>query len=231
MRYKNNLKNRLSARHYTCAEAIDYTNKKILDIGCGNGAFEYLVADKAKEIVGVEVKDEDLFVARKECEMLSNVNFIEADIVNDGFPANSSDVVTLFDVIEHLPRDSEPEALVKIYKILKPRGRVVISTPLQNLTRFFDPAWYLKPRHRHYSKEQLVELLIDAGFQIEKIYTRGGFFEMFSMFLFYPFKWIFGLEIPFKKFFDKKREEEYKVDDGYVTLFIVAKKVEAIRKI
>ncbi len=222
MKYRNNLKQRLSARHYACAEAIDYTGKKILNLGCGNGAFEYLTAKAAREIVGVEVKDEDLFAAKNECAHLKNVNFVEANILEDNFPETSCDVVTMFDVIEHIPKGTEPEVLKKIYKMLKYNGKVVISTPLENKTKFFDPAWYLKPRHRHYTKEHLVELLVDAGFQIEKIYTRGGFFEMASMFLFYPFKWILNMEIPGKKWFDKKREEEYKKDDGYVTLFVVA---------
>lgn len=222
MKYRNNLKQRLSARHYACAEAINYTDKIILNVGCGNGAFEYLVADKAREIVGLDIKDEDLFAAREECKDLTNVNFAELNLLEKNFPENSCDVVTMFDVIEHLSEGKEPEVLKKINKSLKSKGQIVISTPLQNLTRFFDPAWYLRPRHRHYTKEQIVELLVEAGFKVEKIYSRGGFFEMASMFLFYPFKWILNMEIPAKKWWDKKREIEYKKDGGYVTLFVIA---------
>ncbi len=224
MKFSENLSQRLSGRHYACASAIDYSNKKILNIGCGNGAFEFLTAHKAKEIVGVDIKYEDVLQAKEECAGLSNVNFVQANILEDDFPEKSSDIVVFFDAIEHLPKESEPRALKKINKILKPHGQIIISTPLDNITKFFDPAWYIKPQHRHYSKEQLVELLIDSGFEIEKIYTRGGFFEMASMLIFYPFKWFLNMEIPFKKFFDKKRDEEYKKDDGYVTLFVVASK-------
>ncbi len=224
MKFRNNLKQRLSGRHYACAKAINYLDKKILNIGCGNGAFEYLVAGKAKEIVGVEIKDEDLFVANKECKGIQNVNFVEANILEDGFPETVCDVVTMFDVIEHIPKGTEPFVLERLNRMLKPGGQIVISTPLENKTKFLDPAWYLRPRHRHYSKEQLAELLINAGFEVEKIYTRGGFFEMASMFFFYPFKWCLNMEIPFKKFWDKKREKEYEKDEGYVTLFIIGRK-------
>ena len=159
MKYRNNLKQRLSGRHYACADAIDYRGKKIINLGCGNGAFEFLVADKAKEIVGVEIKDEDLFTAREECKTFGNVNFVEANILEDNFPEEQiCDVVTMFDVIEHVPKDTEPFVLGRIHKMLRPRGQVVISTPLENKTKFFDPAWYLKPKHRHYTKEQLVEM-------------------------------------------------------------------------
>lgn len=225
MKFRNNLSQRLSARHYACAEAIDYTNKSILNVGCGNGAFEFLTAHKAREIVGVDIRYEDVFVAKKECAGLKKVDFVKANILKDDFPETSSDVVSMFDVIEHVPKNTESVVLRKINNILKPNGRVVISTPLENKTKFFDPAWYLKPRHRHYTEEQLVELLSDAGFEIEKIYTRGGFFEMASMFLFYPFKWLLNMEIPYKKWWDKKRTEEYKKDGGYVTLFIIGRKV------
>ena len=224
MKFRNTLAQRLSGRHYACASAIDYSNKKILNIGCGNGAFEFLTAHKAREIVGVDVKYEDILQAKEECGGLKNVNFVRANILEDGFPESSCDVVTMFDVIEHIPKQTEPFVLERIHGMLKIGGQVIISTPLENATKYFDPAWYLKPRHRHYTKEQLVELLVDAGFKVEKIYTRGGFFEMASMFLFYPFKWFLNMEVPFKKFFDRKREEEYKKDDGYVTLFVVASK-------
>jgi len=224
MKFCNTLKQRLSGRHYACAEAIDYTEKKILNVGCGNGAFEFLTAYKVKEIVGVDVKYEDILQAKEECRGLKNVNFVRASILEDDFPENSCDVVTMFDVIEHIPEDTEPEAMRKMNKMLKSNGQIVVSTPLENVTKYFDPAWYLKPRHRHYTKEQLVELLVAAGFKIEKIYIRGGFFEMASMLLFYPFKWILNMEIPFKRFFDRKRDEEYKKDNGYVTLFVVGRK-------
>jgi len=222
MRYSLNLKQRLSGRHYACAEAIDYTGKKVLNIGCGNGTFEYLAANKAKEIVGIDIKYEDILQAKEEYAKFKNVNFVEFNLLEKDLPENSADVVTMFDVIEHLPKDSEPEILKKIYKILKENGQIVISTPLENFTKYLDPAWYFG--HRHYTKEQLVELLVDAGFEVEKIYTRGGIYEMLSMLLFYPFKWILNLEIPVKRWWDEKRKKEYEVDNGYNTLFIIARK-------
>ena len=225
MKFRNKLSQRLSGRHFACAEAINYSDKKILNIGCNNGIFEFLIAGDIKEVVGVDIKYTNIFQAKEECKGLNNVNFVKVNFLEKNLPKNFVDVVTLFDVIEHLPKGTEPLALVKINKMLKPRGQVIISTPLENKTKYLDPAWYLRPRHRHYAKEQLAELLIDAGFEVEKIYTRGGFYEMFSMLLFYPFKWFLNMEIPFKKFFDKKREDEYKVDDGYVTLFMIATKI------
>lgn len=221
-KFNNSIKQRLSGRHYACAEAIDYSYKKVLNIGCGNGSFEYLTADKAKEIVGVDIKYEDILQAKEECKDFKNVNFVEMNILENDIPAISADVVTLFDVIEHIKKGTELNALKKIYKMLKSNGQVVISTPLENFTKYLDPAWYFG--HRHYTEEQMVELLVNAGFEVDKSYFNGGFFEILSMLLFYPCKWILNIEIPFKKFFDRKRLEEYKRDNGYVTLFIIGRK-------
>ena len=224
MKFNNSIKQRLSGRHFACAEVIDYTNKLVINIGCGNGIFEFLVADRVREVVGIDIKYEDILQAKEECKGLKNVNFVETNVLENEFLEDSCDVVTMFDVIEHVPKNTEPKALKKINKMLKSNGQVVISTPLNNFTKYLDPAWYLYPRHRHYSREQIVELLTDAGFEIEQIYVRGGFYEMVSMLLFYPFKHFLNLEIPFKKFFDRKRLEEYRWDWGFVTLFVVGVK-------
>ena len=176
-----------------------------------------MVADRAREVVGIDIKYEDILQAKEECKNLKNVNFVEANILKDSFPKSSSDIVTLFDVIEHIPKGTELDALKKIYNILKANGQIVISTPFIGISKYLDPAWYFG--HRHYSREQMVELLVDAGFEIKDIYIHGGFYEMMSMLLFYPFKHILNLETPFKKFFDRKRMEEYQ-KKGYVTLFI-----------
>ena len=226
MKFNNKIKVRLSGRHFACAEAIDYTDKKILNIGCGNGSFEFLVADKAKEIVGVDIKYEDILQAKKECKDFKNVNFVETNILKNNMPKSSADIVAFFDAIEHIPKGTERKALEKIYNILKSNGQVVISTPLNNFTKYLDPAWYFG--HRHYTKEQIVEFLVDVGFEVEKIYTCGGFYEMISMLLFYPFKHILNMEIPFKKFFDKKRLEEYQKSNGYVTLFVIGRKNKSL---
>lgn len=224
MKYSNKINQRISGRHYACAEAVDYKNKKILNIGCNNGIFEFLIFKKAKEIVGVDIKDEDLAQAKKECAGIQNVNFVKANIVEDNFPLSSADIVVFSDVIEHIPKGTELKVLKKIHNILKPNGQVIISTPLDNKTKYLDLAWYLYPRHRHYTKEKMVELLVEAGFEIKDIYTRGGFYEMVSMIFFYPFRHILNLEIPFKNWWDRKRKKEYKKDDGCVTLFVVATK-------
>ena len=57
-----------------------------------------------------------------------NLNFVTADL-SDKFPfeENSFDLVIAFDIIEHMPNDTE--FLKRIHAILKKRGKLIIQTP------------------------------------------------------------------------------------------------------
>ncbi|MEN7982692.1 MAG: methyltransferase domain-containing protein, partial [Nanoarchaeota archaeon] len=139
------------------------------------------------------------------------------------FKKNYFDVIVMFDVIEHIPKNTEKKALKEINRILKKDGKLLITTPANNFSNFFDPAWYFG--HRHYSKKQMMNIFKNSDFKIEKMKIKGGFWETFNMILFYPSKWFFNMEVPFKNWFDKKRDEEYlKNKESFVTLFVWSKK-------
>jgi SAM-dependent methyltransferase len=222
MKFKTDFKNRFTGRHKACLNIAEYKNKKILDIGCSYGWFEKNIAIQAKEIVGIDLNKEDLKIAKKECQS-KKVKFNFGSALNlKNIKKDYFDVVVMFDVIEHLPKNSEPLALKEIKRVIKKNGKLIISTPLDNFSKFLDPAWYFG--HRHYSEEKIRKILENKGFRIEKVEKLGGFWEVFSMLLFYPCKWIFNSEIPFKNIFDIKRDEEYLNKKGFSTLFVVVKK-------
>jgi len=89
------------------------------------------------------------------------------------FQEESFPACTFTDVIEHLPVGSEQRALSEIYRVLKPGGWVLITTPnsAMGLT-FTDPFWWLRG-HRHYSRGQLVGLLRGVGFVVDGAWTTG----------------------------------------------------------
>jgi len=223
MKFKISIEQRLSGRHKACLSMINFKDKRILDIGCSYGWFEKKVGKKAKEIVGIDLNEKDLKIAKKECKE-KNCGFEKGSALNlKKFKRNYFDIVVMFDVIEHIPKGTEKKCLKEIKKILKKNGKLLLTTPANNLSKFLDLAWYFG--HRHYSCKKLKNLLTDSGFVVGKIEIKGGFWEIFSMLLFYPCKWIFNSEIPYKKFFDKKRDEEYlKKDEGFITMFVWGRK-------
>lgn len=87
-------------------------------------------------------------------------------------------IVVFSEVIEHLPRGTELQALHEIHRVLMHSGVAVLSTP--NAEGFWgklywlaDPAFWLID-HRHYREPHLRRLISETGFKIEQMMIRGG---------------------------------------------------------
>jgi 2-polyprenyl-3-methyl-5-hydroxy-6-metoxy-1,4-benzoquinol methylase len=98
-------------------------SNKLLDVGCGQGNFLKLARDYGWRVNGVEL-------ARSACEY-GKVNF-NLDILNTGieeahFKENSFDVITLWNVLDHLRNPLE--MLKEAYRILEPDGILIIRVP------------------------------------------------------------------------------------------------------
>ncbi len=99
---------------------------RVLDLGCGTGYGAFLLADKARLVVGADNSEEAVQYAREHYRR-PNLRFEAADCRSLPFEANAFDVVTLFEVIEHLP---EQEAcLNEVKRVLKSSGLLLLSTP------------------------------------------------------------------------------------------------------
>ncbi|HEY2904268.1 MAG TPA: methyltransferase domain-containing protein [Vicinamibacterales bacterium] len=110
----------------------DRTKQRLLDIGCGDARF---AADAARRAwtVGVDVSQRALTFA------------------HDLVPAGAFDVVTLLDVIEHIPDANEAAVIREALRVLKPGGHLVISTNTDRITR----EW---KHYRHYSIDRFRRL-------------------------------------------------------------------------
>jgi ubiquinone/menaquinone biosynthesis C-methylase UbiE len=99
-------------------------DNRVIDIGCGNGAFSYLVKDKIRceKIWGIDLNEEGLDEARKR-----GVIVTKSDL-NCSFPldADSFDVIVSNQVIEHLFYPIK--FMREIHRVLKPGGYAIIST-------------------------------------------------------------------------------------------------------
>jgi 2-polyprenyl-3-methyl-5-hydroxy-6-metoxy-1,4-benzoquinol methylase len=95
---------------------------RLLDIGCGLG--ETLVA--ARE-AGFDAEGLDLGAHPvKHCRGLGFVMH-QASITDTGLPEASFDVITMWDVLEHIPRSAD--GLAEVARILRPGGIAAIVVP------------------------------------------------------------------------------------------------------
>jgi SAM-dependent methyltransferase len=146
--------------------------ERLLDIGCSSGWLGPLVLGKGfSEYVGVD----RVIVGAPEIPP-KGVRFVEASVFELPFGDETFDAVSLFDVIEHLPRKSELRALREIHRVLKIGGKLYFSTPHASpLHSPLDPVWILG--HRHYRRSTVRGLLRSAGFSLDRMFVAGGFIE------------------------------------------------------
>lgn len=107
---------------------IDIKSKKVLDIGCGGGLFLSKMREQGADVVGIELSDSRAHY----CISRHNIKIVKRPVEDDYWKkyAESFDVVTLWDVIEHV---NYPHAtLVAATKLLKPGGLLLIDTPCRD---------------------------------------------------------------------------------------------------
>lgn len=225
MRFQDNIQQRFTARHKKSLIFVgDVKGKTVLDIGCSFGWFsKIMIENGCKEVVGVDLAERNLLNAVSQTNS-QRARFFKCSALDLSIlKKNHFDLVVMWEVLEHLPRNIERQALEEIKEVLKPAGILYISVPNKSFwSCLLDPAWYCG--HRHYSKDSVCDILSKAGFKTENIEYGGGFYELFSMLLLYVYKWFFRKEIPFKNWFEMKREKEYIGNRGFVNLFIKAVK-------
>ncbi|MBL8057065.1 MAG: class I SAM-dependent methyltransferase [Anaerolineales bacterium] len=101
-----------------------------LDLGCNTGYGTAVLGTRAARVVGVDVSARAIAAARQRYAA-AHVTFEEVDGLRLPFPEASFDLVTSFQVIEHVA-DYGPY-LTEIRRVLKPGGAALFSTPNASL--------------------------------------------------------------------------------------------------
>jgi len=204
----------------------DLRNKKILDIGCGFGAFLIYALEKgAKEVSGMEVSEQDLKTAKNSLKS-KNVILKEGSAINLPFPDNYFDTVVSFEVLEHIPKNTELKMFSEISRVLKKEGILYLSTPYASfISKYFDPAFYLIG-HRHYSKKQVEMFASKNNLKILKLRTIGTIWELLNLYSLYFSKWVLRREKIFEKEIISRVLKDLKDEDkvGFMNIFIKAEK-------
>ncbi len=118
---------------------------KLLDVGCGSGAFLAVAARHGWEAHGIDFDPQAVAAANRRPGVTAHVG----DLAGLDPALAPFDAITLDNVIEHLP---DPEQVFdQCYALLRPGGRLVMQTP--NIEseghRIFGPDWrgLEVPRH------------------------------------------------------------------------------------
>lgn len=155
---------------------------RLLDIGCGLGYFLDVAQDVGFDVTGVEFNPGAVRKMREKYAFPVHEGAVETLAV----PAGSFDVVTMFDVIEHL---HDPFGTLEcMYKLLRPGGMVAISTMDSEsiMSRLLGKRLedFRRTREHLYffSRKSITKILESRGFSVYKIRSYGHTFELAFLF-------------------------------------------------
>jgi 2-polyprenyl-3-methyl-5-hydroxy-6-metoxy-1,4-benzoquinol methylase len=150
-----------------------YKCGNLLDIGCSVGIFPY-VASRYFSATGIDISE----YAINRAKIHFNCRFLVGDVLEKCKENNFYDVVTMWDVIEHLK--SPREYIAHIKQLLKFGGLLAITTGNINSLMFKlqRSNWHLliPPIHLFYfNTKNLIQLLTENDFRILENKLYGQF--------------------------------------------------------
>lgn len=160
-----------TVRTYTLGSKLQLINKlhqgrgRLLDVGCGTGAFLETCKKAGWDIVGVEPDSDARAVSTKKLQVEIRPN------LDSLIGAGSFDIVSLWHVLEHMPNLGQ--TIPQLHELLAGTGTLLIAVPNSDSydAKYFNEYWaaYDIPRHLHHFTPSTIEPLFrQYGFQLVK---------------------------------------------------------------
>jgi 2-polyprenyl-3-methyl-5-hydroxy-6-metoxy-1,4-benzoquinol methylase len=146
---------------------------RLLEVGCGSGAFLRAAAKQGWEATGLDIDPEAVAVARKTPGIQARVG----ELTEQAFPPGAFDAVVMNNVLEHV--HNPVELIDECRRILAPGGRLVVITPNMAASGHdvMGPDWrgLEVPRHLYvFTAPALVYLGKRAGFESVRSFSSAG---------------------------------------------------------
>ena len=149
---------------------------RLLDVGCGEGAFGKSVRDKFPdcEVWGAEISPAAADIAATRLHTVKQGDFLET-----AFPQGHFDVITMNDSLEHMV--DTHAALAKVRSLLKPGGALIVSFPnvryyqnvrdlvFRNDWQYQDFGILDRTHYRFFTSKSAVRTLSECGFKVELV--------------------------------------------------------------
>lgn len=160
-------------------------DKKILDVGCGNGDFSnYLSINFHADITAIDFSTESIKIAnnKKEVFKAPTSSFLVADAQALPFTDNCFDFVISCECLEHVP---EPQKMLdELYRVVKKDGIVLLTTEnysnayayyivfLKLRGKKFDSGSSIQPIEHFFVYWRVRKKFAKAGFQHIKTFSK-----------------------------------------------------------
>lgn len=116
-------------RYYTLFKWVKFNKDDIiLDVGCGEGIVSFKLAALSRRVIGLDLSAKNIRLAnskKNSSGFREKIDFMLGDILHLPFADNSFDLIVFLDALPEIEQDIS--ALAEIARVLKPKGRFVIS--------------------------------------------------------------------------------------------------------
>jgi ubiquinone/menaquinone biosynthesis C-methylase UbiE len=150
---------------------------RVIDLGCGSGAFTALLAGRGYDSFGLDISARLIELGRRKHP---EIGFVTGDIERLPFPAASFDGVLLSGVVHHFP---DPRACAaEVFRVLRPGGRFMAFDP----NRMNPAMWLYRDRsspfyspvgvtenERPVLAREVAAAFVQAGFSVSSHFLSG----------------------------------------------------------
>lgn len=144
------------------ADRLERPGQRLLDAGCGAGGFVRWASSRGSfaRIVGVDFSIDALSIARTR---VPDAEFVHEQLQSLSFEDGSFDLITMYDVLQHIDEDELEPSLVQLRRVLTPGGAIFIRTNAARRARQERRDW------RIYDRGTLEQTLARCGFACERL--------------------------------------------------------------
>lgn len=105
-------------------QLTELSGNRLLDVGCGDGAYTVRLASGYEQVDAVDVEPERLKVFTDRGTDITLHSMLAEELA---FDAETFDTVTMIEVLEHVA--DVDRTLEQVHRVLKPNGRLCLTTP------------------------------------------------------------------------------------------------------
>ncbi len=161
-----------TVRKYTLLKKLQLVSRyfktgKVLDIGSGTGDFLKTMSNAKWQTIGIEPSEETrkFSVEKHQLDVRKEEDLTKLE-------SESFDVISMWHVLEHVPKLNERVAELK--RLIKPKGIIIIAVPNCNSldAQTYQDKWaaYDVPRHLyHFSPKDIDTLFLNHGMKVFRI--------------------------------------------------------------